>query len=1119
MLDTFKNRIKGTEIRQKKKTKSTPKRIENIAFNIKSQEEDKKIAEQYQNSRSNSLEKSPDLNKIVNPPQCDLETFIPKKTSKHHKTLIIDLDETLVHSYFEKSPPRTADVIFDILIGDIPVKVFTLIRPGAIEFLEKMSNFYEIVIFTASLNQYANPLLDIIDKKNCCNFRLFREHCCPFMNKNMPSFTKDLKKLGRDMKNIIILDNNPNSYMLNPDNGVPIKTWLSDLNDTELYKITPYLEFLSKNKINDVREIIKKVKLGRLIKYDVFDQIIKEHNEEKNINVNVNVNLNFDVKLNLNVQQNINENVGKLEKEIEPMLKEKIKNSIRLLEDEENKNKNSDELNGFNQVNMEKKEKQNEIEENKEKQIIKEENEENKNEHTEKEENKKEQIENKENKENNKEQIENKKNEKEQVKKEENKKVTKLVKYKKEQIENKEVQNQQIEKENNEEKMNENEENKKVKLGEEAYEKNKENKLDELDDDTKKSNSIIFNDDQNSREDNDFNKKELSIEISNKKENSTNEINNETDDNFNIEEKNVIILDKEINKENENNNNNNNFFKQIDEKTLKENTETINPIVEDENDLISNTIKQSQEVLVEVRPTKVIYKNTSKHYIDESEIINSKNFPVNTQSNKHINEEKIFNNLENTNKDKSSEKNIISDNSKTNKKYKINLNNIIAKDKNNPDKYFFNKFNGVNNNKEMNKYLKTYFGGTFNLQQGKSKTRKLNLKLKEENKTQQLLSNNTQNNKRKAELFPINLTDKNHNNSNNNDIYNNISPKVRISNISKSIPKKDKKNNEFTNEFNYKSCTKNLSLNKILRNCKQQMGEKLKLCKNQYSVMNLDSQKSVHLLKIYSSSSNNFDCNNTSENPKQYKENLNRKNDLSFKSKNRSISEENNKKTNNILHKNNKEFQTFTNQNIYNNKMGKTQLNKKFPNFHKNFKTIKMYSPNQRIINNKNNFVNNNNNKNKCHSCTKKTSNNIYNKRINTENNNDINKMNQILFNYKVYKTKTASTSQRDRQNIGSAIALNTGINDISGVKTGSRFGSKYENGFGDDFRQQKYNVYMEKVEKTGSNNINKTEGLSFNEIEKIRRNNFLKQKKKYGLSMNIIDRNKGIKTNSPYGS
>jgi carboxy-terminal domain RNA polymerase II polypeptide A small phosphatase len=87
---------------------------------------------------------------------------------KGRKTLVLDLDETLVHSSFK--PPNgiepPADIVLPVDIEGRICNVFVLVRPGCIKFLNEMSKIYEVVIFTASLSKYADPLMDIIDKRN-----------------------------------------------------------------------------------------------------------------------------------------------------------------------------------------------------------------------------------------------------------------------------------------------------------------------------------------------------------------------------------------------------------------------------------------------------------------------------------------------------------------------------------------------------------------------------------------------------------------------------------------------------------------------------------------------------------------------------------------------------------------------------------------------------------------------------------------------------------------------------------------------------------------------------------------------------------------------------------------
>ena len=182
----------------------------------------------------------------------------PKTCQK--KTLVLDLDETLVHSQFLPFPIKS-DAILKINIQEQVQDIHVLIRPGVQTFLQRLSKLYEIVIFTASVSKYADPLLDLLDKDNYCSFRLFREHCTMIG----VTFVKDLNKLGRDLKDVIIVDNSPLSYSFNKENGIPIKSFFEDKTDRELYNLLPILEFLSS--VPDVREFIPKLVINNEISY------------------------------------------------------------------------------------------------------------------------------------------------------------------------------------------------------------------------------------------------------------------------------------------------------------------------------------------------------------------------------------------------------------------------------------------------------------------------------------------------------------------------------------------------------------------------------------------------------------------------------------------------------------------------------------------------------------------------------------------------------------------------------------------------------------------------------------------------------------------------------------
>ena len=234
-------------------------------------------------SNSKSSHNNSNSNNVHHHQQQQHQTFfLPPKNKKYpKKTLILDLDETLVHSSFKPFPFKP-DISLHIVVDTRTHNVNVLKRPFVNEFLSRMALFYELVIFTASVAPYANPLLDILDNHKVISHRLFRQHCV----NTSGLYIKNLRKVGRDMKNMIILDNNPISYVFNKENGVPIPTWKSDRNDKELLKIMPFLEYLSK--VDDVRNIVKQVVKNNSIDYNEVNKLIQSDNSSSNSNKNYN---------------------------------------------------------------------------------------------------------------------------------------------------------------------------------------------------------------------------------------------------------------------------------------------------------------------------------------------------------------------------------------------------------------------------------------------------------------------------------------------------------------------------------------------------------------------------------------------------------------------------------------------------------------------------------------------------------------------------------------------------------------------------------------------------------------------------------------------------------------
>jgi len=167
------------------------------------------------------------------PAQGLLPAMTPKTKGK--KCLILDLDETLVHSSFQ---PIECSFSVPIEIDGIRHDVYVLKRPYVDEFLKAVAEYFELVVFTASLSEYANPVLDILDQDGLIAHRLFRESCVLHEGQ---AYVKDLGRLGRKLKDCIIVDNSPLSYLYDPTNAIGCTSWFGDPHDRELVDMCPIL--------------------------------------------------------------------------------------------------------------------------------------------------------------------------------------------------------------------------------------------------------------------------------------------------------------------------------------------------------------------------------------------------------------------------------------------------------------------------------------------------------------------------------------------------------------------------------------------------------------------------------------------------------------------------------------------------------------------------------------------------------------------------------------------------------------------------------------------------------------------------------------------------------------
>ena len=174
--------------------------------------------------------------------------YIKTKNRKPY-SLILDLDETLVH--FKVNNEDESEGVLQI-------------RPGVIPFLELVGKFYELIIFTAATQDYGDLLIDAIEENNVYfEHRFYRQHTVIMGN----DFIKDLTRVGRPLDKIIIVDNMPQNFRLQKENGIIIKAfWGEDADDNALEELGKILVNIAKDG-GDVRiglekfrdEIVKKV--------------------------------------------------------------------------------------------------------------------------------------------------------------------------------------------------------------------------------------------------------------------------------------------------------------------------------------------------------------------------------------------------------------------------------------------------------------------------------------------------------------------------------------------------------------------------------------------------------------------------------------------------------------------------------------------------------------------------------------------------------------------------------------------------------------------------------------------------------------------------------------------
>lgn len=192
------------------------------------------------------------------------EGFLPVKSSETPiYTLVLDLDETLIHFTDDVERNELLDqkhmLQYKIArkqiykVTDNGTDQYFHIRPYATKLLFELSKYFEIVIFTAGIKEYADAILDELDCSKYISHRLYRHHT--MMDEDV--YIKDLGLIGRDITKTLIVDNTKDNFMYHNRNGIPIHSWYEDQKDSTLNDLTKILASIAEAGPNDIRRALE----------------------------------------------------------------------------------------------------------------------------------------------------------------------------------------------------------------------------------------------------------------------------------------------------------------------------------------------------------------------------------------------------------------------------------------------------------------------------------------------------------------------------------------------------------------------------------------------------------------------------------------------------------------------------------------------------------------------------------------------------------------------------------------------------------------------------------------------------------------------------------------------
>jgi Dullard-like phosphatase family protein len=150
---------------------------------------------------------------------------------------VFGLDGTLVHVDWEKRSEEDIDVVLQ-LEDQERKPAYLCLRPYLMTFLKKMARVFDIVVFSDRSHLQTQAILDILDPfKEIIKTWLSKENC---IEVKRGVTTKDLRVLGGELSQVLLVDNEPYNYLYQVDNAVPILPFHRG-SDDQLYSLEKYL--------------------------------------------------------------------------------------------------------------------------------------------------------------------------------------------------------------------------------------------------------------------------------------------------------------------------------------------------------------------------------------------------------------------------------------------------------------------------------------------------------------------------------------------------------------------------------------------------------------------------------------------------------------------------------------------------------------------------------------------------------------------------------------------------------------------------------------------------------------------------------------------------------------